>query len=465
MTQKAKRTIQVLGVVLVTSILLSYVSKLTKRKYSDIKYRNFFNQTEDYDVLFFGPSTTKYSIYPMQLWNDFGITSYNFGNDSERLTMTYYDAINVLDYVTPKVFVVDLSAMAWAGSTRDNTLKDHNFLDALPFTANKVAYVNAVFPLAERVEYLFPFYLYHSRWSSLGEEDYSFYARDDAYGADLLEGIHSAKEPGIEDYDQSRFGDVEHEESVISKMKELCDGKGIKLVFIYIPNPTRGGDQKLREYCGRLMEKLSVDYYDLLHLEGIDWERDFGDTVHVNYFGGKKITDYLGHMLVDEYGAIDHRDNTLIADRWDRDYLRFRYRVMDYLDRNLDAYLSGTSSESLTLDNLVYSIDTNEINIPANDMVSFKVVLHTEDNAFLINRDNIFISYHVYNDQGECVVWDGERAKFGSVYNGKEVMLQIGKDVFNSPGQYYVDVDVVQEGVTWLSKTGVEPKRINITVG
>ncbi len=327
--------------VMLTIVLLLMASKILKRKYSDNEYRLFYHNSLEYEVLFFGPSVVHYSISPMQLWNDYGITSYNMGNDSERLTMTYYNIVNSLDYCHPKVIVVDLNAMTWAGSTRDNTLKDHNFLDAVPLSLNKAREVKAVFNKDESLEYMIPFTLYHSRWNELTKEDFDFWAESSMYGLELHQGIMSLPDPSLEQYEESRYGNVEAEAAVMKQIIDLCEKEDIELVFTYLPSEARGGDQKLREYCSEYLSSQNAVYLDMLHMDGLEYNRDFYDEVHVNVFGSCKVTDYLGSYLSENYNLTDYRnDNGKGVQKWNEDYLKYKEKTQEFINEIQEDYLS-----------------------------------------------------------------------------------------------------------------------------
>jgi hypothetical protein len=299
------------------------LSGLLKRKYSDIEYKTFYKRADEFEVLFYGSSVVNYAITPMQLWHEYGITSYNMGNESERLTMTYYDILNSLDYASPKVIVVDLTAMVWAGTTRDNTLKDHNFIDAVPISVNKVREIKDVFGRDEYLEYLIPFTLYHSRWNELSQEDFAPNYHNVFYGVDLKQGTFPNQKPTANRYEESRFGDVESERVIIKKIINLCKERNIELFFTFLPTGDRGGDQKLREYCFSTMEEENQLYFDLLYIDTLDYSNDFFDSNHVNYVGAKKITEYLGRILTENYSLTDFRTDDNISDIWEKDYQEY----------------------------------------------------------------------------------------------------------------------------------------------
>ncbi|MDO4741409.1 MAG: hypothetical protein Q4A66_12135, partial [Eubacteriales bacterium] len=103
----------------------------------------------------------------MELWRDYGMTSYNMGSSSECLDMTAQVLDIALDFNKPEVVVVDVYYVAhaideaWAYSFR------HMFYDELPLSRRKIEAVYATQPEGGRVEFLMPFSLYHGRWDEL----------------------------------------------------------------------------------------------------------------------------------------------------------------------------------------------------------------------------------------------------------------------------------------------------------
>lgn len=336
-----KKLLSVLGLILIFSIMLSYVANLVKWKHSGNEYRIFYEKSSDFDVLFFGASVVHYSIYPMQLWNDYGITSYNMANDSERLQMTYYDILNALDYASPQLIVVDLAGVGWAGSMRDESLKDHAFLDSVPLSKNKLTEINALFDGAERLEYIFPFELYHSRWEELEKGDFEFNTRLVEYGAQRHPGIMPFEAPSPDKYEESRESDVELERDTIANIIDLCNSRGIKVIFTYLPAAIRGGDQKNREQCAQIMQEFDVDYYDMLYVDCIDWGCDSIEGAHLNYYGGRKLTNYVGELLTSTYDLTDHRDDSTINEGWNNDYLAYEQEVEIFVSESGEEYIQA----------------------------------------------------------------------------------------------------------------------------
>ena len=127
-----------------------------RRDDSARKYGPFFEDKKGFDVLFFGTSRVLDGITPMELWRDYGITSYNMGNNSEPLGMTKWTLDLASDVHLPKVAVFDVFYVdhavdeAWTFSFR------HMFYDALPLSRRKIEAVRATQGEDGMLEFLMP---------------------------------------------------------------------------------------------------------------------------------------------------------------------------------------------------------------------------------------------------------------------------------------------------------------------
>ena len=68
-------------VVFISILLFSFykVSNLLEVKNAKVKYDRFFDNDTDYDVIFMGTSHAYHSIFTQDLWNNYGISAYNWG--------------------------------------------------------------------------------------------------------------------------------------------------------------------------------------------------------------------------------------------------------------------------------------------------------------------------------------------------------------------------------------------------
>lgn len=83
-------------------VLVGVAAKITERKDSRKKYQDFMELADQIDVLFLGSSHVLNGINPVQLYSEYGITSYNMGKPGGMVTESYWTLMNALDYCTPK---------------------------------------------------------------------------------------------------------------------------------------------------------------------------------------------------------------------------------------------------------------------------------------------------------------------------------------------------------------------------
>ena len=173
-----------------TVLALGAAAGMLQRKDSDFKYRPYFTQEADFDVLFFGTSHVINGIFPMELWKDYGIVSYNFGGHGNELATSYWVMRNALDYTDPKLVVIDGLKLGSDVKTYANFSNIHQSLDAFPISRTKIAAASDLLddPVMDeniaaglvgdaaqrtKMSLLWDFTIYHSRWNGLGQADFA----------------------------------------------------------------------------------------------------------------------------------------------------------------------------------------------------------------------------------------------------------------------------------------------------
>ena len=184
---------------------------------------------------------------------------------------------------------------------------------------------------------VFPLYKYHSRWEELVYSDFNPKSENPYYGKGFIISTLVGKVWGtresvnqiVEDMKSRRaapeyrikngkktlkinnnalYRDTPDEEQMIClrKIQELCEKNGAKLILVKVPviSSTRDYDSswtKDRSECVRRIAKnMGVGFCDLVYGydAGIDTASDFSDNgMHLNYYGAKKVTSFLGLYL------------------------------------------------------------------------------------------------------------------------------------------------------------------------
>ncbi len=105
----------------------------------------------------------------------------------------------------------------------------------------------------------------------------------------------------------------------------------------------------------------------------------------------------------------------------------------------------------------------------AGTLTQVPLVLRNDGVESWAAGDDIAVSYHWLDSEGHPVQWDGVRTPLPSPVAGSDT-VQLVADILapDSPGEYLLQWDVVQEGVRWLSETDTSPPptiRITVRVG
>ena len=363
-----------------TVCLLGHLTDVTERKSSRYKYVDFFNEEEDFEVLFMGTSHVRNGIFPMELWNDYGIVSYNLGGHGNRGATTYWTLQNALDYTNPKVVVIDCLFFTGGGKTDKNFSNVHLSLDGFPTTLTKV---RAIWDLLDdealdeeiasgrwsesdtgteprtKIGLLWDYSVYHSRWNQLTSSDFS-------PGKNLEKGAESriAVTPGTFEKITS-YSDVDNGtvgEEYFRKMIEDCQRRGIEVLLTYLPFPAGEGSQNDANYVNEIAEEYGINYINFLDLNVVNYKTDCYDkNSHLNPSGARKVSNYLGQYLTQNYDVGNQKNNKVYAD-WNEDYIAY----CDMKDKNF------RNNEDLYQYLMLLSDDDVEIVMDVRDKTIFQ---------------------------------------------------------------------------------------------
>jgi len=333
MKRKVKMLCSSIIFVLLLCIVLSLLGRVMERKYSYTKYYDFYHQKEDFDVLFFGTSHMLNGVYPMELWNDYGIVSYNMANNSETICTNYWQLKYALKYTKPKVVVVDLYAVD--GGSKANLKYLHNLTDTIPLSWIKFRMVTDLLPKEEWAEYLFEFSLYHSRWEDLSGEDFQPPVGVEK-GAELRADVTVNEAPEV--IPKEQYSPEERvNKDYLQKMIDLCKEEDIQIVLTYLPYSEPAGHQEVANWGYVIAQKNDIPYLNFLYEDfALNYATDCADLgSHVNASGARKITDYIGKFIVEQYDMPDRKTDERYS-FWEKDYEEYTELKINELNRQED---------------------------------------------------------------------------------------------------------------------------------
>lgn len=310
-----KRIASCLVVICLTIAILAGLTNITEKKSSLEKYKQFFEQESDFDVLFLGSSKVLNSVLPMELWNDFGIVSYNLGGHGNTIPTSYWVLRNALEFTTPKCVVLDCFGSNWSGRINENFYYTHLSFDSFPLSLTKLqAVCDLINPekvedgQAKRMELLWNFSTYHSRWNELTENDFH---PDFTYqkGAELRANISIPVEMANVSPNLRNTLDNNGIQYLI-KTIELCKERGIEIILTSLPFPASEETLIAANTVSDVAKYYGVEYLNFFEMDVVDFQTDMYDPdSHLNPSGAFKITKYFGQLLAKQYEIPDKRNH------------------------------------------------------------------------------------------------------------------------------------------------------------
>ena len=203
-------------------------------------YKTFYDMEKDsIDVLFLGSSVVVNAFIPQEIYNEYGIRSYNLGSEQQSIYLSYYWLKEALRFQKPKAVVLDLKYM-WNIHPNDviNTVEPlaRKCLDPMKWSSVKFEAVHNLCQLNESQSEL-SFYLtnlrFHSRWSEIQEYDFN----DEMVKSYSLKGFGPMTAKGPDSYTtfEQKDKSVKTEfaplmQDYLDRITELCKENDIRLI-------------------------------------------------------------------------------------------------------------------------------------------------------------------------------------------------------------------------------------------
>lgn len=278
-------------------------------------YRQFYKmEPNSIDVLFFGSSVCVNAFIPQEIYNDYGIRSYNLGSEQQSIFLSYYWLKEALRSQKPQVVVLDTKFM-WdlhpenpINTTEGLTRK---CLDPMHYSDVKKEAVHNLCELDEtqsELSYYFTNIRFHSRWSELAEYDID----SEMVDTSELKGFAPTTDNGPEAYTTYEQNDAEITmefpkvmQEYLDKTVDLCKENGITLILVSLPG-NEMNDAANNTYTAYAHEK-GIDYYNLCNTS---YYNQIGAVLpeesvisHENIWGAIKTSKFIGGLLSEKYAV------------------------------------------------------------------------------------------------------------------------------------------------------------------
>ena len=271
------------------------------------------------DVLFIGSSVVVNAFSPQQLYNDYGIRSYNLGTEQQSLFVSYYWLREALRYQSPQAVAVDLKfaypyndTYGKLNMTEGLLRKSMDWMRYSQVKREAITEICELDPSQTEASYLFPNIRFRSRWMEVTQEDFDF---KNILHSDL-KGFSPITEPGPEHYSPDTLSDPEAREPMdpimedyLIRIAELCRDNGIQLILTNIPGSSHGdGVHNTIEEFAEKYGACFVDFCEESVFSQLGAEFPVISVFnHANILGAEKLTDYMGRFLT-ELGVRGQKD-------------------------------------------------------------------------------------------------------------------------------------------------------------
>lgn len=272
------------------------------------------------DVLVLGDSESYNSYIPLELWNQYGFTSYVCGTPAQRISNSYEYLKSVFNTQKPKIVILEANNL---------------------YTKNGV-----VRRIKEYIDKKIPVFEYHDRWKSLSKEDfyksseYTEIVNDKGYRySNKVRIVKKSKRENFMQLNENAKNIPGDNKKILKEIKDYCDKNNAKLILYNSPAPANWNYNKHND-VEKLANSLGIEYIDLnikVDELKINWKKDSQEKKgeHLNYTGAMKVTNYIGNYLKSNNDLPDHRQDENYKS-WDEAYVNFQKEIEDSKDKEVD---------------------------------------------------------------------------------------------------------------------------------
>lgn len=341
MKAKYKSIVKATLSIVVFILILNFVSSalVCPNDYRLYQWIGAFYENEEnrIDAVYIGSSTVYAFWCPSLAWKKEGISVWNYTSPRQPLAAAKYIIEDCRKTQKDALYIVNLNRV----TSELDTTAFHFLLDFMPASVNKHKLISELcdlmdIPLSERVEFYFPFELYHTRWSELTEEDFNYepdgYMSSPCYNM-ILKKFYGKQRNEIRLTDEKT--QIEDSQlAVLNDLLDYCESNDVNVLFTINPQITNDTErQREINYAKYVVEKRGFDvvdyYFDEFESIGFDTTQDFQNGGHTNIHGAIKMTSALSSYLADNYDFENKRGKTGY-ENWDVSVEKYTELISPY---------------------------------------------------------------------------------------------------------------------------------------
>lgn len=305
--------------------LSAYCRWMTPKFFTDIAwpttttYAGFYDLEKDsVDVLFLGSSHGVTAFLPQELYDRYGITSYNLSCEQQGMVTSYYWLKEALRYQSPQAVVLECyfcfpyMVDEPLNTEESYTRKAFDFMKWSPVKAEAVRTICEIDDKQDVWSYYLPNVRYHTRWENLDRNDYTY--KDMASHSELkgFAPLYFYLGEAGEDFaphDRSASDETVEMQPLmldyLNKINALCREKDISLILTITPAVSANPEMcnTIQNYADENgCNFISFNSQEVYRQMDYQIATDNCDDGHPNIWGAVKVTDYMGEVLGGQLG-------------------------------------------------------------------------------------------------------------------------------------------------------------------
>ncbi|MBU5461301.1 hypothetical protein [Lachnoclostridium sp. MSJ-17] len=316
-TRTVKTACFFLAVMMSCLLLQQYV--LRNVDHNSLRVEGFYQEERDsLDAVFIGASDIYTSFMPGRAYEKYGFTSYLLASESITSEGVITAVKEVVRTQHPSLIIIEANAFLYGDSDNEtNEAHVHKFFDNLPFSINKLNYINRKVPVDNKWEYMFPLIKYHGLWTELPDRVNMMQSNFnlDLRGYNYLKGFRTTAKvfksdtPSLNSQLPYETGELDLDPELQQNLFDLLDyskENNLNVIFVRAPHyVTKDTYDRVKRSnkMESILEERGFDYYafeNYSELIGIDDSRDFYNEDHMNVYGAIKFTDFLAEGLAND---------------------------------------------------------------------------------------------------------------------------------------------------------------------
>lgn len=322
-----------------TLIILLFLSKIFIPKYIDhdgnrMQYiiKGFYEEPKDsLEVVITGNSDVYRGVSPMEMYNKYGIASYNFVAAGQRSWTAYAMLEEVYRLQSPKVVLFNVDELYSDNqSTANNYIKVYNNMHLAGPRLRGIFNKDYDKSIAVKITHFIPIFAFHDRYKELSKDDlkYAFDMFADynnpTKGTDVVAVANPYEDGEYMKKTEDVYEILPKNKPYLDKMVELSKKNGSEFVLFELPSPD-SWDYEKHNAIQQYADENGLKFIDLNLIDiGIDWNKDTVDKGdHLNIYGAKKVSNYLADFLHENYDLKDIRE--------DENYSLWKTQYEEYL--------------------------------------------------------------------------------------------------------------------------------------